>query len=392
MMAVDQATHAAGLERARAPARVGPVAEFLLVGGLTPLFFLLSSWLRKALGLDGPEYAFGFTTFYAAFVVNDPHFTVTYFLFYRRFAERLRGARSDPWQLARYVAAGVVTPLVLGVWAVAAIATKSALALGLLIQLMFLLVGWHYVKQGFGVMLVLSARRGVRFDPRERAAILAHCLAGWAYAWASPADPGTEVEEKGVVFTTVVHPVWLERLTHAVLFATAAALLWVLVQKLRREGRLPIFTPLTALLCSVWSWSIYSSIDPLVVYVIPALHSVQYLYFVWLLRAGEAREREGPPWFERAASTRLAVLAASALGLGWVLFHGAPTALDDLLTPKHPRGPAALLGATPYFAALYTLVNVHHFAMDAVIWRRQNPETRYLVPPALAGSNRGRAQ
>jgi hypothetical protein len=40
---------------------------------------------------------------------------------------------------------------------------------------------------------------------------------------------------------------------------------------------LPIATPLTALLASIWSWSIYSSIDPLVVYVIPALHSVQYL-------------------------------------------------------------------------------------------------------------------
>ena len=273
----------------------------------------------------------------------------------------------------------MLTPLALAVWAIAALAAKSAFALGLLIQLMFLLVGWHYVKQGFGVMLALSARRGVCFDARERMTILAHCLAGWAYAWASPYDLGTEVEEKGVVFTTVVHPVWLERLTHAVFLATAVALVWVLVQKLRRDGRLPIFTPLTALLCSIWSWSIYSSIDPLVVYVIPALHSVQYLYFVWLLRGNEAREREGPPWFERSAGVRLAALAASALALGWLLFHAAPTALDDLLTPRHPRGAAALLGATPWFAALYTFVNIHHFAMDAVIWRRENPESRYLT-------------
>jgi hypothetical protein len=275
-----------------------------------------------------------------------------------------------------------VAPLGLAAWAVAALATKSAAALGLLIQLMFFLVGWHYVKQGFGVMLVLSARRGIRFAARERMAILAHCLAGWAYAWASPADPGTEVEEKGVVFTTLVRPVWLERLTHAVFLATACALLWVLVQKVRREGRLPLLTPLTALLCSIWSWSIYSSVDPLVVYVIPALHSVQYLYFVWLLRASEAREREGPPWFEKAASVRLGGLAASALALGWLFFHGLPTALDDLLVPRHPRASEAMLGPTPYFAALYTFVNIHHFAMDSVIWRRDNPETRYLTPSA----------
>jgi hypothetical protein len=379
MVAAHDVTRAAELAPTRRPARAGSVAEFFLVGGLTPFLFPLSWWLRKAFGLDGPELAFGFLTFHAAFVVNDPHFAVTYCLFYRRFASRLRGATSSPWQRARYFAAGVVVPCGLVAWAVAALATKSALTLGLLIQLMFFLVGWHYVKQGFGVMLVLSARRGVRFETRERLAILAHCLAGWAYAWASPADPGTEVEEKGVVFTTLVRPVWLERFTHAMLLATACALLWVLVQKVRREGRLPLLTPLAALLCSIWSWSIYSSIDPLVVYVIPALHSMQYLYFVWLLRAGEAREREGPPWFERAASVRLAALAVSALALGWVFFHGAPTVLDDLLVPRHPRASETALGPTPYFAALYTFVNIHHFAMDAVIWRRENPETRYLT-------------
>jgi hypothetical protein len=202
-------------------------------------------------------------------------------------------------------------------------------------------------------------------------------LTGWAYAWASPADPGTEVEEKGVVFTTVVHPAWLESATKVVFLSTAIVLLALLVRKRRREGPLRLWTPLTALLCSIWSWSIYSSIDPLVVYVAPALHSVQYLYFVWLMKGNEARDREGPPWFETSSRVRLGILAASALGLGWILFHGAPSVLDDLLVPRRSR--FSSLGATPYFAALYTFVNIHHFFMDAVIWRRDNPETKYLL-------------
>ena len=74
----------------------------------------------------------------------------------------------------------------------------------------------------------------------------------------------------------------------------------------------------------------YSSLDPLMVYVIPALHSVQYLYFVWLLKRNEAREREGPPSFGRPVALQLAMLAASAIGLGWVLFHGAPELLDGM--------------------------------------------------------------
>jgi hypothetical protein len=258
---------------------------------------------------------------------------------------------------------------------------RSAYALGLLIQLMFLLVGWHYVKQGFGVFLVLSARRGVRFSERERMAVLAHCLAGWAYAWASPADFGSRVEEKGVSYVTLAQPPGLERVTQALFFASLLPLVWLLVQKRRREGSLPIATPLTGLLCSVWAWSVYSSIDPLVRYAVPALHSLQYLYMVWLLKGNEAREREGPPWFETSAGARLARLSASALLLGWLLFRGARASLDD--TFGWPPATRSELGPTPYFAALYAFVNIHHYFMDNVIWRKDNPLTRYLREPTL---------
>jgi hypothetical protein len=93
-----------------------------------------------------------------------------------------------PRQRARYWFAGAAVPLALAAWSAFAIASESAPALGALIQLMFVLVGWHYVKQGFGVMMVLSARRGVAWTRAERRVLLAHCLAGWAYAWASPFD------------------------------------------------------------------------------------------------------------------------------------------------------------------------------------------------------------
>ncbi len=362
------------------------MGEFLVVGGITPFLFPLAWLLRKSVGLDDAQFAAGFLTFYGAHLINDPHFSVTYFLFYRDAKGRAFGTSFAPMQRVRYWVAGIIVPLVLAAWGLFAIAHKSAFGLGLMIQLMFLLVGWHYVKQGFGVMTVLSARRGVRYTPRERFAILAHCYAGWAYAWASPYDPSRQVEEKGVVYMTVAHPVGLERLTHVVFLCTILPLAWVLVRKWRREGvsiapkaRGPsIFTPLVALLCSVWVWSIYSSIDPVVVYFIPALHSVQYLYFVRLMRGNEAKEREGPPLFEVSAKVRLGALAVSALGLGWLLFHGAPTYFDDLFVSKRAAFDSPL-GPTPYFAAIYTFVNIHHFVMDAVIWRRDNPETRYLA-------------
>ncbi|MEO7329587.1 MAG: hypothetical protein ABI193_13490 [Minicystis sp.] len=358
-----------------------PLVELLLVGGLTPLLFPLSWLLRRSLGLGAAELAVGFTMFHAAYVVNDPHFSVTYLLFYKDFRARAFGTAFVPAQRLRYLVAGLVAPLLLASWAIGSLALRSAVGLGLLIQLMFLLVGWHYVKQGFGLMVVLAARRGVTFLPRERLAILAHCFAGWAYAWSSKPGAGTELEEKGVVFTKLPYPPGLERLSLAALLTSLVVVLALLARKWRREGRFPLLAPLTALFVSVWSWSIFSGIDPLVRYLIPALHSVQYLYVVWLLKTQEGREREGPPWFETSTRSRIGLLAAAALALGWLLFHGAPTALDDALVARRDR--FSDLGATPYFAALYTFVNLHHYFMDHVIWRRDNPLTRYLrsAPP-----------
>lgn len=352
------------------------LAELLLTGGMTLLLYPLSWVFRKTAGLDAAEYAVGFTMFHAAHVINDPHFAVTYSLFYEEAKGRALGGVFSRAQRIRYVLAGFVAPAALVGWAVFALATKSAPRLGVLINLMFLLVGFHYVKQGFGLMTVLSARRGVFYSPRERLVLLSHALAGWLYAWANPADLGTVVEEKGVVFTTWARTALFERCALVALVASGLALAVMLVRKWRREGRLPIAAPLVAFLCSIWAWSIYSGIDPLVRYVNPALHSIQYLFMVRLLKGNEGAEKEGPPFFERSKKARLGLLAATALGLGFVLFHGAPQALDAILVSKKER--FTDLGATPYFAAIYAVVNLHHYFMDMVIWRKENPKTRYL--------------
>ncbi|WP_437877175.1 hypothetical protein [Sorangium sp. So ce513] len=354
--------------------------EFLLVGGATLVLFPLAWLLRNTVGLDPAELAVGFLTFHAATVINDPHFAVTYLLFYKDARRRALGGDLAPAQRARYIAAGLLVPLALLAWAGAALATGSARIMGWMIQLMFFLVGWHYVKQGFGILTVLSARRGHRFSPTERRAILAHCFAAWAYAWASPADPGREVSEKGVIYTSIAHPPGLELATGIAFGVSAIALLWALGRRWRAERRPPPIEPLAGFFITVWLWTVYSSLDRLMVYMIPALHSVQYLYFVWLLRRNEAREAEGPPTFGKPTAQRLAVLAASAVALGWLLLRGVPAFLDGALMMRASgREAIAGLGETPYLAAIYVFVNIHHYFMDSVIWRRDNPDTRYLL-------------
>ena len=370
-------------EAARAPAepsRVSSALEFLAVGGAGVLLFPVLWLLRKTWGLDSAELAVGFLMFHGAHLINDPHFSVTYLLFYKNLKQRAFGTAFERGQRARYWVAGFVVPVALAVWLTVALSSSSARSLGALIQLMFLLVGWHYVKQGFGVLTVLSARRGVRYSPLERRAILLHCFAGWAYAWASPAAPAVEAEEKGVLYISLAHPPMLERVTLVAFALSTVLLAAVLYRKWRREGRLPPLAPLTGLLVSIWLWSVYSSADPLMVYVVPALHSVQYLYFVWLLTRNQAKAAESPPFFGPPARQRLLFLAASSVALGWLLFHGSPDLLDAARINAHRHTHERLgdLGPTPYFAAFFAFVNIHHYFMDNVIWRRENPDTKYL--------------
>lgn len=340
------------------------LVEWILVGGITPLLFVLSWIARKTFGLDASEYAIGFLTFYGAYVINDPHFTVTYLLFYRAHVFRT--------QRTRFVIAGVVVPIVLATWAIVSIRSGSAQMLGWMVQLMYLLVGWHYVKQGFGVLAVLSARRGVKLPSRLRTAALVHCFSGWAFAWANPSVPAGEYEEKGVIYSALAHPRWLELATGAFLAITTIALVAIAI--IERQRTKHVVDLLAIMLFTIWSWTIFSSFDPLVRYAIPALHSLQYFYFVWLVNRNRARAHEGPPNFGRPVAVVLGILALSAVGLGWLLFHGVPTFLDE--TRIHTDSD---LGMTPWLAAFFVFLNVHHYFMDAVVWRRENPETRWLV-------------
>ena len=250
---------------------------------------------------------------------------------------------------------------------------------------MFLLVGWHYVKQGFGVMTVLSARRGVTFRPRERLAILAHCFAGWAYAWANPAVPAPGVRGEGRRLHRARAPTLARAHATRVVFARAP---WSRssgrpLREVAARGALAArHAAHRALLSACGRGRSTPAVDPLVRYVIPALHSVQYLYFVWLMKRNEAREREG----HRGSRPSGRVAPGRSGGVG------AGAGLAPL--PRRPRGARrrrssraasapSMLGPTPYFAAIYVFVNIHHYFMDTVTGaaRTRSRATSAPAPP-----------
>src|SRR6187549_3252550 len=78
--------------RVPVPLRFVPrTVEFLVVGGGTLLLYPVLWLLRFAVGLDAAELALGFLMFHGAHLINDPHFAVTYLLFYKDVRQRAFG-------------------------------------------------------------------------------------------------------------------------------------------------------------------------------------------------------------------------------------------------------------------------------------------------------------
>lgn len=348
------------------------IIEFFVAGGATllllPLFFVFAPIGDvNALGLVG------ISAFWASWVINDPHFTVSYQIFYRDFAAKLGGNGYARGEQVRYWVAGVILPVGLMAWIAGMFAFGSGLMAAGVMQLMFILVGWHYVKQGYGVLSVLSAKRGIFYSPWVSNWVIAHCLLAWLYAWfgfnAYPAD----WDMSGVAYHSVALGAWPKNLLFWPYVISGVIAAGLLAHKFWVEKRLPPLAAIAGLFVTVELWVVFVHWNAAFAYFIPALHSIQYLFFVFLLERGRARANrcENPnSWPVWAQLSRIAVIA---LLWGWACFHWLPKFLDG----RFGNQEAAYGGLI--FAAMFTaFINIHHFAMDNVMWRKGNPDMKYL--------------
>ena len=251
-----------------------------------------------------------------------------------------------------------------------------------------MLVGWHYVKQGFGVVNVPAARQGFRLDTWERRAILFHCFAGWAYAGTRPHRRRATFEERASSTRASRTPVARG--------SPASPRARDLVRR-PRGGRGPaeahwqvhaVFRPSSA--CSRASGRGRSSPAPTCSSGTAILALTRSSTCSSSTSSGRTRRSRRAPKFGAPSRVRLAFPRdGRARAFGAILFHFLPEFLDLAFWKKTPGRRADPIGDTPFFAAPCSPSSTCH-CRDHVIWRRENPETKYLqdVPkkpaPALA--------
>ncbi|MGH7856142.1 MAG: hypothetical protein ACREQY_02350, partial [Candidatus Binatia bacterium] len=157
-----------------------PAVDFLLAGGAS-LLFLVPAAVVVGRNESLLEHAAALALFLAT-VVNYPHFAHSYQILYTGIRAKIFGRDTPRTIRLRYLWAGVVAPALIALFLGSACAAGNPEALGYGVNAMLFLVGWHYVKQGYGVLVVLSAIRGIRYGDVERKWLLRNAYAVWIYS------------------------------------------------------------------------------------------------------------------------------------------------------------------------------------------------------------------
>lgn len=356
----------------------GPLLDFLLLGGGS-LVALLA--LRAVMGDVSWAAAWSTgTTVALANIVNNPHFAHSYQLFYRDFGAKLT---TYPRELRlRYWLCGLVAPLALLGFMAWTVVAGQPRALGLLANLMFFLVGWHYVKQGYGIAMVDAAFKQAFYTVGEKRALLRNAYAVWVLSWIllNRMLGGVLSQYWGVEYVFIEIPLPLVWLASAAALACGVDVAWRLLQRWRR-GDAFAWNGLLAYVASGYVWLMIR--DPVLVLWVPLFHSLQYLAVVWRCERNRIDTRHP---HEMLPALRLGGFYAIGLALGYLGFWLLPRWLN-----QHVPYDYALFGTGLFFFVFWIFINVHHYFMDTVMWRKGNPDVqRYLFAYSGRGQPHGK--
>jgi hypothetical protein len=347
-------------------AMVSPLVDFLIVGGLSLLVIPFLAWIPW----DPASVAkAGVVSSLLTFAINDPHFTFSYLILYDRYWYKLTKAPFSQINRLRYLIAGIVAPVALAAWMAWAVLGSHPEALGRMVNAMFSLVGWHYVKQSYGILVVLSGRKNVPFDALEAAVLKANAYAVWITSWIGM-QYGATGNLYGVTFTTFKSPMHIYLAAAAVCGVCFLALLGLIARRYWRGKPMPPANAWVGYVAGLYAWLFILYTSPVVLLFVPMWHALQYLLFVWKYQKGKARNRAATATEYRIYS---AVFIGSGIALGAALFLWVPRYLD-----LHLFYDVELFGPTLFMALFALFINIHHYFIDNAIWRKDNPEMRYL--------------
>ncbi len=343
--------------------------EAFLLGGFSILTcFATWTFTDRSTSL----YTVGEFAFLLAFAVNHPHFLASYILLYGDFRKKIKTQPSFFW-------AGVFVPVTLAGFIAYAFITRSSIAMSYIVSTMFFSVGWHYVKQIFGCVIVTCARRKMYFSKIERRTLLFNLFSLWALSWIRSQTTAQAYDFYGIKYGGMNLPPVLVDYTYYAIVISAAMLVYFAVKKYIYEGQVVNSSALMSF-GALYVWYLPTFSHPAFAYLIPMFHSLQYSTLVWSYKKNQVTAKvENLKGVEqrRAWVANFVGFGFLALVLGILSFELIPKWLDSQLQVNY-----AGFGPTPILVTTLLFINIHHYFIDNVLWRSSNPEIKaYLFAP-----------
>ena len=242
--------------------------------------------------------------------------------------------------------------------------------MGLLVNLMYFTVGWHYSKQVYGCMMVSASYDGYDLTPQQRTILRWSLYSIWAASY-THANLGGELRDfQGIPYLGLGLPAATYVLA-MVVFAAGfiASLVLVVLRNFERNRRRPSANFLVPYVAFAAWW-----LPPLVqtdffLLLVPLFHSLQYLPFVY--KVERARLAEESPGTARHRGT---LIVLGLVAAGFLAFELIPNTADATL------GTFPLMHAWFFFVCAHLFINIHHYFIDNVLWRFRDPLVRqYLL-------------
>jgi len=336
---------------------VHPLYDLLLIAGGASLAFTAAVWAGGGQLAFFPAAALP----WIVLVSNSAHFAASTVRLY-----------SKPGATAAMPFTSAVLPvLMLVAFALVLDTTPRTLAL-----LDALYLGWspyHYGAQAYGIGTIYAWRSGRRLSDGERRVFWWTAQVPFVYMLIRLATKWEPALAQGGWLPSIARPlggVGVPLLIAAVLGPLVwAAALWRMDRSVP-----PLLAVLPLLSNAVW----FFVLDPLDAFLWATIfHGIQYLALVVLFHARDHAGTGARPGVDWGLALRF---YAVSLVLGWVLFICVPVLGTWLGAPYVDSRLAAV-----------ALVNIHHFLVDARIWRLRGADSNRkmvegVVAPGLGGT------
>jgi hypothetical protein len=225
---------------------------------------------------------------------------------------------------------------------------------------------YHYAAQAYGLAMMYAYRSDCPLADGDKRLVRLACLLPFFWALMRPQGGlGVTLKHLGVAA-----PMPLEYLRSgvglgvSVLALLAPLALWLMLQ--RRGRTLPLISLAVIMVNAVW-WTAFNYINAF--FWAALFHGVQYLAIAAIFHVREQTRR---PENRRGWAFHAGVFYGASVALAYVLFQLWPDAYVAL-------GYEKMLTAQLVVA----VINIHHFVVDAYIWRlRRDPNLRTVIDRA----------